>query len=92
MLGRIIACQRFVGFGTVPLGGLLGGGLATALGVRTALWILCAGYVLAGAVLLTSGIARRRDLPAAPAAPPAPPAAPAAPPAGPPPGLAGQPP
>jgi hypothetical protein len=63
MLGRIIACQRFVGFGTVPLGGLLGGGLATALGVRTALWILCAGYVLAGAVLLTSGIARRRDLP-----------------------------
>ena len=76
MLGRLTATQRFVAFGTIPLGALLAGGLGTVLGVRAALWLLMGGFALSGTLLLTSGIRSVRDLPAAPA--PAPAAAPSA--------------
>ena len=48
---------------------------ARLLGVRSALWVLMAGFALSGTLLLTSGIRSIRNLPAAPA--PAPAAAPA---------------
>ena len=59
--------MRFVLFGTMPLGALLGGGLAEAVGPRTAAWILLSGNVLGGVVLLLSPLPRLRDLPAGPA-------------------------
>jgi hypothetical protein len=68
MLGRLTATQRFVAFGTIPLGALLAGGLGTLLGVRGALWVLLAGFALSGTILLTGGIRSGRDLPAAPGA------------------------
>jgi len=69
MLGRLTATQRFVAFGTIPLGALLAGGLGTVLGVRAALWLLMAGFALSGTILLTSGIRSERDLPATPPPP-----------------------
>ena len=39
LLGRMNAAVRWVVWGTLPLGGLLGGALGTWLGVRATLWI-----------------------------------------------------
>jgi Transmembrane secretion effector len=63
LLGRITATMRLLVFGTIPLGALLAGSLATALGTRTALWIILASYALSGTVLLTPAVLSRRDLP-----------------------------
>jgi MFS family permease len=50
LIGRVISAQRVVGAGTVPLGALLGGLLADALGLR-------APFLLGGAVLIVTGAA-----------------------------------
>jgi hypothetical protein len=65
MLGRVTASMRFLVFGTIPLGALLAGFLASALGTRTALWIVLACYALCGALLLTPAMLSGRDLPGA---------------------------
>ena len=65
MLGRITASQRFLLFGTIPVGALLAGTLGTALGVRDALWVVLAAYTLSPALLFGRAIRRRRDLPTA---------------------------
>jgi MFS family permease len=43
LLGRMNAAVRWVVWGTLPLGGVLGGALGTLLGVRATLWIAFAG-------------------------------------------------
>jgi Transmembrane secretion effector len=63
MLGRITASMRFLVFGTIPLGALPAGALATALGTRAALWVMLAGYGLSGAFLATPAMLAHRDLP-----------------------------
>ncbi|WP_344153896.1 MFS transporter [Kribbella yunnanensis] len=63
LLGRLTATTSFVNYGTIPLGALLGGSLASWLGLETALWITTAGVPLAGTVLLISPIRRQRELP-----------------------------
>lgn len=66
MLGRMNATMRFAMWGSMPLGGLLGGALGQLLGTRTALWIFGAGSVAATIPVLTrswqepSGEADRR--------------------------------
>jgi MFS family permease len=81
MCGRVTATMRFLIFGTSPMGALLGGSLATWLGVRPALWILLGAVALSGTLLLTPALRGRRDLPDRPplaagdAGPPAPRAA-----------------
>ena len=67
MCGRVTATMRFLIFGTSPIGALLGGSLATWLGVRPALWILLGGVTLSGTLLLTPALRGRRDLPDRPA-------------------------
>ncbi|HZR55018.1 MAG TPA: MFS transporter [Streptosporangiaceae bacterium] len=47
LLGRMNATMRFAMWGSMPLGGLLGGALGQLLGVRTALWIFGALSVAA---------------------------------------------
>jgi MFS family permease len=69
MLGRIVASQRFVAYGSAPLGALLAGALATVFAVRPALWILLTVFALAGLLLLTRPMVASRDLPDAPAEP-----------------------
>jgi MFS family permease len=71
MLGRSTATQRFLTFGTSPLGALLAGALGTALGVRPALWILLAIFAGSGTLLLCRPFLASRDLPAAPEIEPA---------------------
>jgi predicted MFS family arabinose efflux permease len=63
LLGRTTATTAVVTYGTIPLGALLGGGLAQAFGLGTAMWISCAGVPLAAAVLLLSPMRKHRDLP-----------------------------
>jgi MFS family permease len=48
LLGRMNAAVRWVVWGTLPLGGVLGGAFGTWLGVRPTLWIAFAGSWAAG--------------------------------------------
>jgi MFS family permease len=45
LLGRVQASNRFFAWGTLPLGGLLGGALGTWLGLRAALLIAAVGLI-----------------------------------------------
>jgi MFS family permease len=62
MLGRTNASRRFVVWGVMPFGGLIGGALGSTLGLRTALWIGAIGCALAFLPLLPSPIRRVRVL------------------------------
>lgn len=66
LLGRLTASTAFLSYGTIPLGALLGGTLATVLGIRAAMAITTAGVPLAALILLFSPIRRTRDLPGSP--------------------------
>jgi MFS family permease len=46
-LGRVIATTRFIVWGTIPLGSLLGGVLGTKIGLRPTLWIAGIGELSA---------------------------------------------
>jgi MFS family permease len=63
LLGRMNASVRFLVFGTMPLGGLLGGVLGTWLGVVPALWVAAAGQGVAALWVTASPLIRMRDLP-----------------------------
>ena len=63
LLGRMNASVRFIVYGTMPLGGLLGGVLGSTIGVLPTLWIAAAGQALAALPVLLSPLARMRDLP-----------------------------
>ncbi|MER6842264.1 MFS transporter [Streptomyces platensis] len=67
LLGRLVASSAFLNYGTLPLGALLGGALGSALGVRTAMWIMTAGVPLAALILFFSPVRTVRDLPVRPA-------------------------
>ncbi|MGW4894820.1 MFS transporter [Kitasatospora sp. NPDC004240] len=69
LLGRMNATMRFLVWGTLPLGALLGGALADAAGPRTALWVCAAGTLLMPVPLLFSPLRGMRDLPSAPSEP-----------------------
>ena len=65
LLGRVVATMRFVLFGTMPLGALLGGALASVLGPRNAVWLLLIGNVAArSSSCYFSPLRTMRDLPA----------------------------
>ncbi|MDP9391679.1 MAG: MFS transporter [Actinomycetota bacterium] len=81
LLGRMNASVRFLVFGTMPLGALLGGALGTWLGVVPTLWLAVAGQALAALWVVTSPLMRMDRLPeeendGAGSAPPAAPADP----------------
>jgi MFS family permease len=62
LLGRVNATVRFVVWGTIPLGGLLGGALATWFGVHAALWIGALGQLLAVLPIVLSPLRSMRAL------------------------------
>ena len=77
LLGRMNASVRFIVWGTMPLGALLGGALGTAFGLRAAIWIGVTGAYLAALWVFFSPLRHMRDVPAhaeplAPAATPGP--------------------
>lgn len=47
LLGRMNATMRFLVWGTMPVGGLIGGALGSAAGVRTSLLVAAIGQSLA---------------------------------------------
>ncbi|MET7332824.1 MFS transporter [Nonomuraea sp. NPDC005650] len=61
LLGRVNASARFVTWGIMPLGALLGGLLAQQIGVREALWVIMTARLLAFLPLLFSPLPRMRD-------------------------------
>ncbi|SEM18674.1 MFS transporter [Nonomuraea pusilla] len=61
MLGRVNASVRFLVWGTMPLGALLGGLVAQQIGVRQALWVFMIGRLLSAVPLLFSPLPRMRD-------------------------------
>jgi hypothetical protein len=65
LLGRMNATMRFVVWGVLPIGALLGGVLGTTQGLRTTLWIGAIGQVVAGGWLLASPMRSMRDFPEA---------------------------
>ena len=68
ILGRVASATRAVVFAMMPAGALLAGILATALGVRDALWILTGLIAASGLAFLLTPMRRMRDLPRRPAA------------------------
>jgi MFS family permease len=63
MLGRMNATIRFLVFGTMPLGGLLGGVLGEQFGVRTALLVVSVLICLAFLPVFLSPLRTMRTLP-----------------------------
>jgi Na+/melibiose symporter-like transporter len=63
LLGRMNASMRFLVWGTLPLGGLLGGVLGSTVGVRNSLWVAGGGGTLAIFWLIFSPVRKLRDFP-----------------------------
>jgi MFS family permease len=70
LMGRMNAAVRWIVWGTMPLGGVLGGVLGSSIGIRPTLWIGFIGSWLAGLWVYFSPLRRVRDIPReAPVAP-----------------------
>jgi MFS family permease len=63
LLGRTVATNRFVVWGTIPLGTFLGGILGSRIGLRPTLWISAAGGLVAFLPPLLSEVRRLTDMP-----------------------------
>ncbi|HEX5496771.1 MAG TPA: MFS transporter, partial [Mycobacteriales bacterium] len=63
LLGRMNATMRFLVWGTLPLGGLLGGVLGATIGVRPALFVAAVGTSLAFLPVFFSPLRTMRELP-----------------------------
>jgi MFS family permease len=60
---RVTGAYSVVNYGVRPLGALLGGSLAGAIGLRPTLWIAAAGALLGVLWLLPSPVPRLQGLP-----------------------------
>ncbi|MFI6724144.1 MFS transporter [Streptomyces sp. R-74717] len=63
LLGRMSATARFVSWGGIPLGGLLGGASGAVFGAKATLWIGAAGMTLSIIPYLLSPLRSMRELP-----------------------------
>lgn len=61
--GRMTATVRFVMWGSLPVGSLLGGALGDALGLRTTLWVGAIGLTLSAAPVVFGPLGRLRAMP-----------------------------
>ena len=64
LLSRVTTSMQFVNLGTIPLGAVSAGALASVAGVRTSLWVMTAGFAVSALVLVLGPLRGRRDLPA----------------------------
>lgn len=63
LLGRLNASRRFIVWGTIPLGSLIGGVLATAIGLRPTLWVAAIGSCFCFLPVLLSPLRSLREMP-----------------------------
>jgi MFS family permease len=63
LLGRMNASVRFIVWGVMPVGGLLGGFLGTHIGVEPTLWVSVGISVVSVLPVVLSPLVRMRDLP-----------------------------
>ncbi len=68
LLGRINASRRFLVWGTIPFGSVLGGALASQIGLRPTLFVGTAGTVLASLPVVLSPVRRIETMPEQPEA------------------------
>jgi MFS family permease len=66
LLGRMNATIRFVVWGTMPLGALVGGALGSWIGVRPTMWVGAIGLSLAFGWVFFSPLRTMRELPTRP--------------------------
>jgi MFS family permease len=66
LLGRVNASRRFIVWGTIPLGGLVSGGLATWIGLRPTLFVGTIGCTLATVPILLSPVRHVKEMPTLP--------------------------
>jgi hypothetical protein len=63
MQGRMNATMRFIVWGTIPIGSIIGGAIATAFSVHTAIWVGAIGSFLAVIPLLITPVRHLREMP-----------------------------
>ena len=63
MQGRMNATMRFIVWGTIPIGSILGGTIATLVGLREAIWVGAIGAFLAIIPLLVTPVRTLREMP-----------------------------
>ena len=63
MLGRMNASMRFLVWGTIPIGSLIGAGLSELIGVQETIWISAILGLFAFLPVLISKVPRIRDDP-----------------------------
>jgi MFS family permease len=63
LLGRMNATMRFLVWGTMPLGGVIGGALGSTIGVRGTLLVAAMGGCIAVVPVFLSPLRRMRELP-----------------------------
>ncbi|WP_433333371.1 MFS transporter [Spirillospora sp. CA-294931] len=63
LLGRMNATMRFLVWGTMPLGALLGGTLASLIGIRAIIWLAALGMALAFLPVFLSPLRTKRGPP-----------------------------
>ena len=61
--GRMNATMRWIVWGTIPLGAIVGGALATAYGLRTALWVGAIGGAFTFLPVLLSPVRTIKEMP-----------------------------
>jgi MFS family permease len=61
LLGRVTAAVRWIVWGALPVGAVLGGVLATFIGVRSTLWVSAIGVWASGLWVYFSPLRRMRD-------------------------------
>ena len=69
LLGRMNASMRWIVWGTMPLGSILGGAIATATSMRMALWIGAIGGAFTFLPILLSSVRSIVEMPESPAEP-----------------------
>jgi len=66
MLGRMNATMRFIVFGTMPVGAIIGGAMAGAIGLRPTLWIAAGLGCLCFLPVLLSPVRTLKEIPEQP--------------------------
>ena len=64
MQGRMNASMRWIVWGTMPIGSLIGGAIATSYSIKTALWVSAIGAAFTFLPVLLTSVAKIKEMPA----------------------------